>query len=149
LYNAVRDEVLFDPWGPLFTLSMAPMETVYDYLHALHVLKLANDPPDPNYTEIALPVLRNPPAAPSTSLSPSTMALFTKRLASKAMLQAYLEAMQISDDRYITALGAGDLASADRQRDAILGYADALRLLFEADAQVTDGLLTSLQAEGA
>jgi Concanavalin A-like lectin/glucanases superfamily/HpiC1 cyclase/MBG domain/Bacterial Ig-like domain/Cep192 domain 4/WD40-like Beta Propeller Repeat len=113
-------------------------------------LYAAEDPPDPNFTVVALPVVQAPPAIALNGgpLSQDTLKLMNQSLAVKAVIQAYLQALQTSANRYSTALSAGDLTSAALQRDAILNYDDTLVSLFNSDAAVTQNLLASFQQDG-
>jgi uncharacterized repeat protein (TIGR01451 family) len=111
--------------------------------------RIARDPPNPNITELALPVLRSPPAfVGEPPLSSATVGLVNQHLASRALVNAYLEALQVSSDRYVTALSAGDLASAELQRDAIVAYTETLSQLLASDARVAESLLAALRTDG-
>ena len=74
--------------------------------------------------------------------------LLNRRTSNSGVITAYLSALRISVDRYFTALDSGDLASAALQRNAILAYGDALALLFEDAANVTESLLVEMQNAG-
>jgi hypothetical protein len=69
-------------------------------------------------------------------------------LSVKAVILGYINALQISANRYSSALSVGDLASGALQRDAILTYEDTLVSLFNADANVAQNLLSSFQQDG-
>ena len=133
------------------------LKDTYDFLDAdlealdaIRSLRIALDPPDSNFSSVALPVVKSPPALPLARgpLSPNTATLMNQNLGTKATIRAVLEALYTSANRYTTALGASDLASATLQRDAILTYEDTLAALFVHEADLTQNLLTSLQQDG-
>jgi hypothetical protein len=130
----------------VFRLEMIAL----DYTYALNLLVLANDPPDPNFTQLALPQVQAPPiiAIGDGPLSPNSVNLMNQSLATKSLLKAYIKALTTSVNRYSTAINAGDLASAELQRNAILAYEDALTPLLQNDANVTLQLVTSFQLAG-
>jgi len=120
------------------------------YYEAAQTLRQANDPPNPNFTSLALPAITQPPtiAISGGPLSVSTVRLMNQNLASKAILNAYATSLTSSIERYSAALAAGDLANAALQRNAILAYEDTSALLFQNDTGVTRLLMTSLQQDG-
>jgi len=117
---------------------------------AARFLVLANDPPDPNVSELATPVVRPPILIMGSGgpMSVNTLTLMNQSLSQKAITNAYLDALVTSINRYSTAVAAGDLGSAALQRNAILAYEDTLTLLLRAEADTANRLLTSMQADG-
>ncbi|HXL77455.1 MAG TPA: LamG-like jellyroll fold domain-containing protein [Candidatus Eisenbacteria bacterium] len=121
-----------------------------NYIRAAKYLSLANDPPDANFTALAPPVIRAPVSiiASGGPLSVNTLTLMNQTLSERAITNAYLDALIASINRYSTALTAGDLISAALQRNAILAYEDTLTLLLRTEADTTNHLVTSIQADG-
>jgi uncharacterized repeat protein (TIGR01451 family) len=132
----------------LRSLYAAPLAPLF-LLEANRWRGLAKDPPDPNFDELAVPVLRLPaPFVGQPPLSSGTVDQVNQRLSSRALIHAHLVALQVSSDRYITALAAGDLASAELQRDAMVSYGETLSQLLANDARVGERLLAALRADG-
>ena len=117
---------------------------------ANNYLALANDPPDPNFTVVALPSPQLTPVVLGTGgpFSLNTLILMNQTLKEKALVNAYLGALVTSINRYTTALTAGDRASAGLQRNAILSYEDNLTFLLQNDSIVTKAFLASLHQDG-
>jgi uncharacterized repeat protein (TIGR01451 family) len=114
------------------------------------LLFLAQDPIDPNFTTVQLPSVQAPPILPTVEgpLSQNTVGLMRRELALKATIQGFLDALNTSTNRYTTALAAGDLSSAIKQRDAILNYQDDLASLYNADSLALQSLVNSFQQDG-
>jgi len=125
-------------------------KTELKYLDALSLLVLANDPPDSNFTSLALPSIRYIPeiTASGGPLSITTLSLMNRDLAAEATSSAYLDALVISLNRYSAALSAGDLSSAHLQRNAILAYEDTLVFLLQNNSSVSQQLFASFQKDG-
>jgi TolB protein len=130
-------------------LLMEGIVGTFSYFGSHTLAAIAQDPPDPNFATVAFPELRVPePIVIADRISASTTQLMNEHQGSKASIDAYLRALQTSVDRYFTALGANDLASAALQRNAILAYNGALVPLFQADGAITDSFRAGLQADG-
>lgn len=144
----VTGEPLMGPFGYPFPVFEAYILT-QEYYSASRLESLAQDPPDPNFTVVALPAVQPPPPIVATGgpLSPNTVKLMNQDFAVEAVILGYLQALQTSVNRYSTALTAGDLTSAGLQRDAILTYEDTLVSLFNSDAVVTQNLVSSFQQD--
>jgi hypothetical protein len=96
--------------GPaLFPLAIASAATTFLHVeYAKFLLALAEDPPDPNFTRVALPSVQVPPAITMTGgpFSANTTKLMNQSLSVKAVTQAYLAALLTSVNRYSTAITA-------------------------------------------
>ena len=114
------------------------------------LLSLAQDPPDPNFATVALPLVQAPPSAivAEMPLSANTTSILDQRLSVKTVITAYLDALQTAVNRYSSALRANDQVSAALQRDAILAYQDALVSLYNRDGDLTESLLSSVKQDG-
>jgi hypothetical protein len=119
-------------------------------LESISELRNALDPPDPNYTVVAFPSVQTPPALPVARepLSANTAGLMSQGLGLKVTIQAFLDALYVSVNRYTSALAAGDLTSAKAQRDVILKYEDALVVLYQSDSNNSQDLVTSFKQDG-
>jgi uncharacterized repeat protein (TIGR01451 family) len=111
---------------------------------------LAQDPPDQNFTVVAVPEIQSPRsiAVVGGPFSAQTASLINTTVFGKVLTSAHLKALSTSINRYTTALGAGDLTSAALQRNAILAHQDSLAVLFQIDTQNSQALAASLQQDG-
>ncbi|MGH8549812.1 MAG: PASTA domain-containing protein [Methylococcales bacterium] len=112
-------------------------------------LILAQDPPDPNYAQPALPVLDQatqlPAINPGLSLGTD---LYNEKSSNTGIIQAQLTALKTAIDRYFTAVSDGNQAGATLQRNSILAYRQSLAKVMQADADNSDALLQELQNLG-
>jgi hypothetical protein len=83
--------------------------------------KLNKDPPDPNYREVYTPTTATPqtPVTEACSSLPAASELTPFAIDQAA---SWLSALDITLNRYGSALAAGDISSADRQDAAIQSY---------------------------
>jgi uncharacterized repeat protein (TIGR01451 family) len=141
---------LYGPIGGAAWDAFSIQGIALSYVGSAQYLILANDPPDPNFTAVAVPTFQPPLAIAGGGgpLSVNSLTLMNQSLNLKAMRNAYLQALTTSINRYTTALSAGDLASAALQRNAILAYEDTLEVLLQDTATVTQSLLLSVRGDG-
>ena len=149
-FDATGVSALFGPIGGAAWDAYTIQSLSSAYVRAAQYLLLANDPPDPNFAALAIPVIKAPLTiiASGGPVSINTLTLMNQSLSEKAAANAYLDALITSINRYSTALSAGDLANAALQRNAILAYEDTLALLLRTEANVTNSLIASMQADG-
>jgi hypothetical protein len=109
--------------------------------------ELAYDPPDPNFTEIALPVtpsISQQPFTASNELSPAQAAAFNALIENEEGGIGLARAILTSTNRASGALEANDTYWVDQQLQAARTYAGQLSTLLEAHPQLLETLKQAL-----
>jgi len=134
---------------PVCTLPTSLLAASTSFVSGAASLLLAVDPPDPNFTVVALPVSPTFPAVvPAQSLSQADANGLNALLTNETAIIGLLNAMITTVNRAQTASDAGDSASETLQVNALEGYKTALGIHFEAEANLRASLLLQLQSEG-
>lgn len=110
---------------------------------------LALDPPDANYTQIAIPIPA--PFTPITVLNGLTQAevdALNATLTNEANMVGLLRAMYTTLNRGASAEVAGDLASVDKQMQAMLGFEQQLSQVLQNEILLRQSLVALLKANG-
>jgi hypothetical protein len=111
--------------------------------------KLAEDPPDPNYTAIAsarpIPM---PSLTTRDGLTRQEAKAWNALLANEAAMAGILDAMITTVNRADGAEQAGDAAWVDRQTQALAAFQVELSAVLEDEARLRQQLTMTLQASG-
>lgn len=110
---------------------------------------LENDPPDLDYTQPVSPIFYDLNlVTPSEAISAELAALFNNVLNSQGRAYSYLQALQMTENRYQTALNSGDLESADMQHNIFVSFLQSLSESAGTASNAFQSLYTFLRANG-
>ncbi len=121
-------------------------------INSVHFARLARDPADPNFREIAQPInhaLAIQPIAPTQGLTPQAAAALNAFLGNQGQIGALAEAILTAINRAQGAYEAGDTAWEFRQMDAAHQYAAQLATLLEAEPALRTGAAAAFAGIGA
>ncbi len=127
--------------------SASGLVSTYILSPAFHYL--ANDPPDVNYNQVFVssPVVSQPLKLPPT-YSPNLASALSKMVSSLDQTIVDVNALEITANRYGSALEAGDSSSAAMQYAAFLQYMGAYNTHAESAARAMNECATLLRANG-
>jgi len=142
--QAVAQAAATDACLAAIELAVAP-----EYAKAAYYELLAEDPPDPNYTVIATPVVPSLPAITSASgFSPQVVNDFNALVKNSEQEIALLQVIPTSVNRVAGAAAAGSLVWQKQQASAVQQYASELIPLSNKDASLRTALANDLTASG-
>jgi hypothetical protein len=108
--------------------------------------QFANDPPDPNFTSVYVVPNLSPPKI--TTGNPQLDSAFAAANRAALLVAQYLEAVNISLDRYAGALQANDALSATLQLEALVYYLQLYNSAVQDASAKMAALLAALQFAG-
>jgi hypothetical protein len=104
---------------------------------------IANDPPDPDYQQVFVPVPILAEPLPPTGLSPALLTAAQSALTDIDQATQWMYSVDVTENRYATALAAGDTNAASMQFVAFLNYLS----LYISAAQAATTDIANLSSE--
>ncbi|MDD5322246.1 MAG: hypothetical protein PHD43_16855 [Methylococcales bacterium] len=109
------------PLFPYAKLALTASSYLINEVSKPELTKIANDPPDQDFQKVVVPTFPNVPPAMLTG-NTQLDSSFTQLNDSMIAAFRFLYAVNVSFDRYSTALSAGDALSSTLQIEAIVHY---------------------------
>jgi hypothetical protein len=132
-------------------LAAIDLATAPYYAEAAYYELLAEDPPDPNYTVIATPVvpsLSGQPLTPATGFSPQVVNDLNALIVNAEQEIALLQVIPTSVNRVAGAAAAGSTVWQKKQAQAVQQYAAELIPLVQNEISLRASLVSDLEASG-